>query len=251
MEILAPEFDYSLLSSETRIIVQQRTSEIKSIEKRIVSDAIEIGQKLLEVKVLLGHGHFCEWLSREFRWSERTAQNYMMVADKSATVADLESVSLGALYMLVADSTPEEVRQELIDRASSGEKITRETVKSAVLTAKLQAGDVEVVSAPNHPLHGQTVTVEKVDGDIVYVETSDGVQPIAKGWLGEEVKPVERNSEAKPTLSQMLEDAEFALEIARTRSQQLQSLLKDIFDRYDLSTDLVDRARDLGILDAV
>jgi hypothetical protein len=39
----------------------------------------------------VGHGHFLDWLGREFQWSEWTARNYLRVAEtfKSGTVTDL------------------------------------------------------------------------------------------------------------------------------------------------------------------
>ena len=50
-------FDYSVLDSEARSEVQDRTSEIKSLMRRATQDIIEIGLKLIQVKHCLGHGH--------------------------------------------------------------------------------------------------------------------------------------------------------------------------------------------------
>ncbi|WP_407884041.1 DUF3102 domain-containing protein, partial [Scytonema sp. NUACC26] len=63
-------FDYSILDNKTQIVVQQHTKEIKSLMRRTAQDIINIGQKLLEVKEQLGHGHFETWLKSEFDWSE-------------------------------------------------------------------------------------------------------------------------------------------------------------------------------------
>lgn len=43
-------FDYSALDAETRIVVQQRTSEIQMISKHVATELVEIGGKLAEVK---------------------------------------------------------------------------------------------------------------------------------------------------------------------------------------------------------
>ena len=51
-------FDYGALDSETRIVVQQRTGEIRSLVRRSAQDIIDIGLKLGEVKQRLGHGGF-------------------------------------------------------------------------------------------------------------------------------------------------------------------------------------------------
>ncbi len=44
-----PIFDYAALKPETRIVVQQRRSEIKSLMRHTASDIFDIGQKLTEV----------------------------------------------------------------------------------------------------------------------------------------------------------------------------------------------------------
>lgn len=115
---------YASLDIETRIVVRQRTSEIKTLMCRTAQDIIEIGHKLIEVKTKLGHGLFGAWLHSEFEWSERTAQNFMTVAEvfESATVAD--SIPSKALYLLAAPSTPESARNEVLERATQGERIT-------------------------------------------------------------------------------------------------------------------------------
>jgi len=50
-------FNYSALDSETRIVVRQRTDEIKTLVRRSAQDIIDIGNKLIEVKEQLGYGN--------------------------------------------------------------------------------------------------------------------------------------------------------------------------------------------------
>jgi hypothetical protein len=126
-------FDYEVLDTETRIVVQQRTTEIKALMKRAATDIIEIGQKLTEVKGRLGHGHFGGWLRAEFDWTPRTAQQFMLVAEtfKNENFSLLE-VAPSALYLLAAPSTPDSARQEALDRASEGEPITHQVARDIV-----------------------------------------------------------------------------------------------------------------------
>src|SRR6185503_9709278 len=101
-------FDYQALDAETRIVVQQRTGEIKALMKRTAQDIIEIGEKLIEVKERLGHGHFGEWLGAEFEWTPMTAQRFMQVATqfKNNNLLDL-NFAPSALYLLAAPGTPD------------------------------------------------------------------------------------------------------------------------------------------------
>ncbi len=87
---------------------EQRTGEIKTLMKRAAQDIIDIGQKLIEVKLRLGHGHFQSWTRHEFGWSYETAARFMRVADQFKTVnlTDM-SIAPSALYLLAAPSTPE------------------------------------------------------------------------------------------------------------------------------------------------
>lgn len=126
-------FDYAALDTETRIVVQQRTTEIKALMKRAASDIIDIGQKLIEVKAQLGHGRFYGWLGAEFDWTPMTASRFMNVAErfKSNKLLDL-NFAPSALYLLAAPSTPDSVRIEAIDRAAQGETITYSTARDLI-----------------------------------------------------------------------------------------------------------------------
>jgi len=116
MTIQLTLFDYNALDLEDKIVVQQKTDEIKTLMRRTAQDVFDIGQKLSEIKARLGHGHFGNWLKAEFQWSDRTAQNFIRVYEsfKSENIADL-NFSQTALYVLAA--APEEARLEAIELA--------------------------------------------------------------------------------------------------------------------------------------
>jgi hypothetical protein len=121
-------FDYSALDNDTAQFVQEQTGAIRAIMRRTTQDILEIGQKLINVKARLGHGNFLLWLEAEFALAERTAQRLMNVTEtfhnKNVNLSDLNFAST-ALYILAAPSTPDEARDEAVERASKGETITR------------------------------------------------------------------------------------------------------------------------------
>lgn len=126
-------FNYKTLDAETRIVVQQRTSEISSLMKRTAESIIEIGEKLADVKARLEHGQFCHWLDSEFSWTIRTAQIYMNVAKQfGGKNENFSLLAPSALYALAAPSTPEEAREEALEAASQGEHITHKRAKEIV-----------------------------------------------------------------------------------------------------------------------
>jgi hypothetical protein len=64
------------------------------------------------------------WLKDEFGWTDRTALNFIRVygmAQKSERLSDL-SFPMESLYLLAAPSTPEEVREDAVERAENGER---------------------------------------------------------------------------------------------------------------------------------
>ena len=130
-------FNYDLL--ETKVAEQVRSSadRIRDRVKKTVEDIIEIGNDLLAVKEALEHGQFGPWLKAEFGWSERSAQNFMSVADrfKSAKLAELP-IQPSAAYLLAAPAVPDEARQVAIEKAEAGEEITFTTAKEIVAEAK-------------------------------------------------------------------------------------------------------------------
>jgi Protein of unknown function (DUF3102) len=92
----------------------RNADSIRSLQRRFIGDAIEIGRLLSDSKRRLSHGEWLPWLAREFSWSERTARNfisaYEFVRVKSAKISDLR-LGVSSLYLLAAPSTPEEAAQ--------------------------------------------------------------------------------------------------------------------------------------------
>jgi hypothetical protein len=118
-------------------------TEIRRLGKQTTDNIIEIGKRLTECKKLVGHGGFSAWLEREFNWKERTAQRFMQVAhvfgSNPSGLTDLD-LPLEGLYLLAAPSTPQAAREEIIERAEKGEKLTGDDVKDTI-SAKKPAGE--------------------------------------------------------------------------------------------------------------
>lgn len=131
-ELVVVGFNYDLL--ETRVAEQARSSaqRIRDKVKRTIEDIIEVGNDLLAVREALPHGQFGPWLVAEFGWTERTARNFMAVAErfgpKTEMISDL-TIQPTAAYLLAAPSAPDEAREAAIERAEAGEQITTAVAK--------------------------------------------------------------------------------------------------------------------------
>jgi antitoxin (DNA-binding transcriptional repressor) of toxin-antitoxin stability system len=121
-----------------KILVEHATA-IRTAAKRTVKDIVEIGWRLTEAKKLVGHGNWLPWLEREFGWTEQTALNFMRLHElgqsNSKRVLDL-NLPVSSLYLLAAPSTPEEARNEVIERVEAGEPVTVAEVKETIGRAR-------------------------------------------------------------------------------------------------------------------
>jgi hypothetical protein len=176
-----PLFDYSALDAETRIVIQQRTGEIKTIAKRMASDVVEIGGKLAEVKDRLGgNGKFNEWLDSELHWSERTAYNFIAVWQKfNAANFALENVATSALYLLAAPSTPAEAVEVAKQIANSGEVVTHGVAKEIVRQAKeRKPKQEELIEDPEYSAEEEAEPKEGAD----VAAAVEAPQELPAGW---------------------------------------------------------------------
>ena len=145
-------FNYKFLSPKQRTIVKQCTGEIKERLRRTAQDVWEVGKQLNEVRSQLEHGQFEGWLSAEFGWSRRTAYNFINVYEAfsdSTNFAQLD-IATSALYKLAAPSTPQSVRQQFLDKAEQGVKITHKEISQVLKTTK-KSRVVEPVPAISPP----------------------------------------------------------------------------------------------------
>jgi hypothetical protein len=115
----------------------EHVAAIRRLGKQTRENVVEIGRHLIACKRIVGRGNFGCWLDREFGWAERTAQNFMRVAEmaETANFADLD-LPVSALYLLAAPSTPEAAREEIVKRAKGGERVPVAEVKQVIETEK-------------------------------------------------------------------------------------------------------------------
>lgn len=135
-QIVQMGFDYAALDTETRIVVQQRTSEIKTLMRSALGSMIEAGRKCAEVRELLRHnkaGGFDGWIEAE-GIGKRTAYRIMGLYEAFGNCDILSQLDIAktAAYLLAAPSTPEPARIDAIERAQAGEAITHSAAKSII-----------------------------------------------------------------------------------------------------------------------
>ena len=110
---------------------------IRAFAQQLDEAVVAIGQELIEIKERLGHGHFCGWLKSEFGMSPDTAERYMRVVrvfgGKIRTVRILKPTTL---YALTAKTTPETIRDGIVERIEAGEQVSDSEVRAVIDAAK-------------------------------------------------------------------------------------------------------------------
>lgn len=170
-------FSYASLTPDVRARVETATRRLHDLERRTSESIIEMGQHLREVKAAIGHGNFLSWLEAEFGWGKSTAYRMMEVSEKFPKLGTSE-VSPSALYLLAAESTPDEVRVEFTELAALGQKVTHKDVRAAIDQVKSRADN----DPPRNTATVDLDTGEIVDDDYPDAEVVDPSDPPAFVW---------------------------------------------------------------------
>jgi hypothetical protein len=124
-------FDYGELAAPDVKKCEAAVARIKKCQRRMMVDIIAIGSELNDVKQLLEHGQFGDWIDCYFGWSWKTADRMMKASQAFGELDKLSNLTIdtSALYLLSSDSCPDDVRDEFLERAEQGEHITHAKVK--------------------------------------------------------------------------------------------------------------------------
>lgn len=137
-DIITP-FTYTGLPVPVAAELQAVTARIKDRLSRQVSDIIETGRDLIEVKSKLQHGQFERWLAQEFGMTVRTAQRFMRASEWAQDKNDIVShLTPTTVYMLSAKGTPEAVHEQVVERLERGLPADPEYIHHVVQEAKIR-----------------------------------------------------------------------------------------------------------------
>ncbi|WP_095203225.1 DUF3102 domain-containing protein [Mesorhizobium carmichaelinearum] len=137
--IPAGQFSYDALTPEQARLAKETAAYIDGTHKRMSADILEMGRRLLDVKASLGHGHFIAWVEAEFPGVPRTAQNYMLAAEKLGVKSEIISY-LPATTLIEMAKAPDTVRGDILTRIDEAHRsaapLPVKAVKSILSEAK-------------------------------------------------------------------------------------------------------------------
>lgn len=142
---LACDFDYDVFGADAPWL-RQKTNACRRLGRQTVESIVQLGEELLEVKERLkarskGYYEYVDWAKRELGLGEGflTRATQAAVFCRSHPLTDLR-VAPSALYLLTSSTTPESVRQQVLEEArESGNLVTHKQVASKVKEAKKAA----------------------------------------------------------------------------------------------------------------
>ena len=145
-------FDYDALPKKDIPFIKQTTREVHLLLERSTGDIIAIGQKLIDMKARLGHGHWRAWLQTHWPLDVSLANRWMNVARKCGQFPHLK-IPRSTLYLLAADSTPDTLREELVRRVEAGEPPpTLAELKAGIATNRPEPSGRTQFAARNTPV---------------------------------------------------------------------------------------------------
>lgn len=162
----AEAFDYSTVPADKAASARAAAERIRGRMQLAAESIIEVGRELIQQKKDLGHGNFLAWIEAEFGMSERNAQRYMQVFEHFGSNATrVSDLSFRALVALSSDSTPEPVREQVLERAAAGEKVTAKEIE------KLKK-DLEKATAKLEDANGQVLAM-KAEASVAVRQRND------------------------------------------------------------------------------
>ncbi|ATQ67910.1 DUF3102 domain-containing protein [Methylosinus trichosporium OB3b] len=146
-------FAYEALDGRKATALKEAAARIRRLHAESLKSCIEIGRTLAKAKRSLPHGGWTEWLEVELGLNDRTAQNYMRVAEvMKGKTADVGDLSPSLLLEIVSSKAPEFARDEILGRVRSGEAVTVREGRKVIASAKGTAG--APVGTRTLPTHG-------------------------------------------------------------------------------------------------
>ncbi len=126
--MLAPVFDYTVLTADEAAFLEEARDFIRARYALTYQLVVEIGARLIAVRNRIQDGTWLAWVRAELPFSEDTAENYINVARYLPQVPEqaVSQFQIAALYRLASPNVPEEARQAAVNRASQGFRVDKD-----------------------------------------------------------------------------------------------------------------------------
>lgn len=204
-------FDYLALDTETADYISQRTQEIKTWMKQTAVGAIEAGEKIIQIKKILEHGQFTDWVRLELGCTHSTVMCLMRAArvfgEEKERIAS-SGLSLSVVYLLAQNNSPPELREEVLSMGESGSSVSYHEAKR--LQRKYRSKDKNKSSSKNQELtnlktiNPETLTNSEISTQATVESNSARLEPQNLKQEIIQVIPQESKTVESPELNQRI-----------------------------------------------
>lgn len=134
----ATTFSYDALSDEDAAAVRAATERLRAALARTARLIVFIGTALHKVRGRLSkyHGAWSAYLRSEVPWSREQVRRLIRAAEVFRTVAEIDSFTPTALYLLAWPSAPPAAAREAVELARAGKPVDAKTAKRLVAACR-------------------------------------------------------------------------------------------------------------------
>ena len=126
--------------TETQLVVEEVTLEtraerIRQLQADVQRGIIQIGFELIAAKKEVGHGGWADWLQKEFAWTDRTARNFMAIAERFGNRKSISDLTTTTLIKMLA--LPEGDEEAFIEaQAQAGNPVENQSARQVQQAVK-------------------------------------------------------------------------------------------------------------------
>ena len=125
---LIKNLDSPFLPASDVITLDERANRIRALQADVQRGIIQIGFELIAAKEQVGHGNWSAWLENEFNWTQRTANNFMRVAERFGKMENVFHFKPSTLQAMLA--LTEGTEQEFIGtQAEAGKPVELQSAR--------------------------------------------------------------------------------------------------------------------------
>ena len=177
-ELIAPPANVGTFEPAPVVVtLDDRANRIRQLTANVTHGIIQIGFELIAAKTEVGHGNWNNWLEKEFSWTQRTANNFMRIADRFGKLENVFQFQPSQLQAMLA--LPEGDENEFIAvQADAGTPAEKQSVRDLQKSVKAFKAEKAVVAEEPTPDLSNTGEIFSIFGRDADQVTNDDRQDV-------------------------------------------------------------------------